>query len=338
MSKNRDVARPWKEAVESVSREAELSADLKEASLRLAAFESFGTIKPAVIRPYHAVAGEAIALACLSDVHCGERVDPEDVPGARNIYNPEICRKRVEQFFQRALFLTQVNRHMAKIPEMCLALLGDLMTGYLHDDQRESNFLAPNEEVISLIEMISGGLEYLLSKGDFTRIRIPCTLGNHGRTTEKMRVKTSKENSWEYLLYRMLAREWAKEPRVEFYIAQGHHLYLQLFDNYLIRFHHGDGIQYNGGVGGIHIPLNKAIAQWNTIQTADLDVLGHWHQLMDTGKAIVNGSVIGYGAYSLLVKAGYEPPRQAFAVIDRNRGKTVFAHIFTDYNPLGDKK
>lgn len=337
MSKRPVVAQSWRAAVDTVHREDALSEDLKNANERLAAFESIKTIKPTVIHPYKAVAGEAVALACLSDVHCGECVDPEDVPGARNSYNPEICRKRVEQFFQRALFLVEVNRHMAKIPEMCLALLGDLMTGYLHDDQKESNYLSPNQEVLSLIEMICGGLEYLLSKGDFARIKIPCVMGNHGRTTERTRAKTLKENSWEYLLYRMLAREWSKEQRVEFYIAESHHLYLQLFDNYLVRFHHGDGIQYNGGVGGVHIPLNKAIAQWNTVQTADLDVLGHWHQLMDTGRAIVNGSVVGYGAYSLLVKAGYEPPRQAFAVIDRNRGKTVFAHIFTDYNPGGTK-
>lgn len=200
----------------------------------------------------------------------------------------------------------------------------------------ESNYLSPNQEVLEIIEMVCGGIEYLLSKGDFKKIRVPCTLGNHGRSTEKMRVKTAFKNSWEYLLYRMLAREWKDEKRVEFYIAEGHHLYLPLF-NYLVRFHHGDGIQYHGGVGGLHIPLNKAIAQWNTIQTADLDVLGHWHQCMDTGKAIVNGSVIGYGAYSLIVKAGYEPPRQAYAIIDRKRGKTLFAHIFTDYVPGAQK-
>lgn len=332
MPKNTNVSNPWAAALQGLEREETLSAELKETQARLDAFESIGTINPTVIPNHNITAGEAIALACLSDVHCGERVDPGDVAGAKNIYNPKICKKRLEQFFHRALYLTEVQRHMASIPEICLALLGDLITGYIHDDLRESNYLSPNQETLQMIEHVSGGIEYLLSKGNFTKITIPCTMGNHGRSTEKMRIQTSTKNSWEYLLYRVLAREWKKEPRVEFHIAEGYHLYLRLF-NHLVRFHHGDAVQYNGGSGGITIPLNKALAAWNTIQTADLDVIGHWHQCMDTGKVIVNGSVIGYGAYSLHVKAPYEPPRQAYALIDRKRGKTLFAHIFTDYMP-----
>ena len=42
-----------------------------------------------------------------------------------------------------------------------------------------------------------------------------------------------------------------------------------------------------GGVGGITIPLNKAISAWNNQRMADYDILGHYHNLQFTprGKA-----------------------------------------------------
>jgi hypothetical protein len=68
---------------------------------------------------------------------------------------------------------------------------------------------------------------------------------------------------------------------------------LQIYD-VTVRFHHGHSIRYAGGVGGIYIPTNKAIAQWNKGRHADLDVFGHFHQLRDGGNFICNGSLIGY--------------------------------------------
>ena len=100
----------------------------------------------------------------------------------------------------------------------------------------------------------------------------------------------------------------------------------------MLRFHHGHGMKYGGGVGGIYIPINKAIAQWNKALRADLDVFGHWHQFRDGGNFICNGSIIGYNAYALRIKADYEEPKQAFFLMDKNRGKTIVAPIFVDRN------
>jgi hypothetical protein len=145
-----------------------------------------------------------------------------------------------------------------------------------------------------------------------------------------MRAKTMTDNSYEILLYRHLARRWAKEKRLEWHIATGYQVMVKLWD-YTIRFHHGDAVNYGGGVGGLTIPLRKAISGWNTVQHADLDVCGHFHQLTDGGDFIVNGSLIGYNAYALRVKARYEHPQQAWFLVDSKRGKSVTARMFTDY-------
>ena len=96
-----------------------------------------------------------------------------------------------------------------------------------------------------------------------------------------------------------------------------------------VRFHHGDGLRYQGGVGGITIPVNKAIAQWDKVEAVDFDIFGHWHtHLVGYPKWISCGSLMGYSEYSLSIKAEYQAPTQTFIVIDRRYGMTLAAPIF----------
>ncbi len=97
-----------------------------------------------------------------------------------------------------------------------------------------------------------------------------------------------------------------------------------------IRIHHGHKVRYMGGSGGLTIPLNKAIQAWNRARQAHLDIVFHWHQLLNTGKAIVNGSLIGYSGFCIDIKAEYEPPRQKFFLFTDRGEVTGEEIIFLD--------
>jgi hypothetical protein len=97
--------------------------------------------------------------------------------------------------------------------------------------------------------------------------------------------------------------------------------------NYSCRFHHGHALKYSGGIGGLFIPAFKAISQWNKSKHADWDFFGHFHQMKDGGNFISNGSLIGFNAYAVKIKADYEAPKQAFAIIDEERGLDVVRKI-----------
>lgn len=323
---------PWSAAGRRL--DAEQALNIAEA--KLAIYESLDQVRYSGIPKYTGKQGNAVAVALLSDVHCEERVDPEDVPGTHNVYSPEICKARLDQYFQKVVLLTQAQRHLVKIDTLCLGMLGDIITGYLHDDQRESNWLSPLEATMFAEELIGSGLEYLLKYGNFSQIILPCTPGNHGRTTPKPRAKTSAETNLEWMMYHHIAKRWRHESRLKWHIAAGVHQYLNL-NGTTVRFHHGDAINYGGGVGGLAIPLHKAIAQWNQVHRADLDCFGHWHQLRDYGHAISNGSVIGYNAYALRCKCPFERPKQAFFLVDQHHGKSLVADIWTDFTPEKSK-
>jgi hypothetical protein len=138
----------------------------------------------------------------------------------------------------------------------------------------------------------------------------------NSRITVKQRVATDHGNSLEWLMYLNLAEHYKGNDRVEFVVNEGYHTYLDIYD-FTIRFHHGQALRYQGGVGGIYIPVNKAINQWNKSKRADLDCFGHFHQMKNAGTFISNGSLIGWNSFAIRIKADFEKPKQAFFLVDK---------------------
>lgn len=269
---------------------------------------------------------EATAFIVASDWHIEEEVRPETINNL-NHFNLEIADQRIKKFYQNSLSLLKNAQQGVNIKEVVLCLLGDFFTGTSHPEFAETNQLLPGDAAWQAQKYLASGIKFYLENTD-CRFTIICHAGNHSRMTPKIHIATETGNSLETYLYRNLAQYFEKEPRVKFIVADGYITYLDVYGQ-IIRIHHGHNVKFQGGTGGIEVPLKKAIAQWNKGRTAVVDVLGHWHQLRGGpgDSHIVNGSLIGYNAFALSIKADYEPPRQAFFLFDRDRGKTLVAPI-----------
>ncbi len=283
------------------------------------------------IPKYTTPGGKGVFVGVASDWHVEEDVSPKSIPGYSNKYNPDIAKQRAEKFFQSYVFMLDSWRHVGACDTAVLAILGDIITGYIHDELKESNHMSPSQAVLLGQELLGAGIEYILSHGKVKKLVLPCCYGNHGRTTLKSQIQTGAENSFEWLLYHTMKREWKAETRLEWHIADSYHNPVEFFGT-RVRFHHGDSINYGGGVGGISVPVRKKIQAWNqnNANPAHIDVFGHFHQLMDGGNFICNGSLIGYNAYALSIGAAYERPRQACFWIDSQRGKTMFGELYCE--------
>ena len=153
---------------------------------------------------------------------------------------------------------------------------------------------------------------------------IPLVSGN---TVKERRVSTEAGNSLEWLMYTSIAKYFKHNPRVMVMVNKGYLSYLEVYDR-TIRFSHGHNVRYAGGVGGIYIPLNKAINQYNKIRHVYLDVLGHFHTLRDGGNFIENGC---FPAGSVVTcKDCYKPIEQV------NTGDLVLSHDGT-WNKVTNK-
>jgi predicted phosphodiesterase len=272
--------------------------------------------------------GAATVIVALSDWHVEERVDPATVNGL-NDYDLDVADRRIAELAERFAVLLEHQRQLVKVPRVVVWLGGDFLSGHIHPDTAELAQLPPLSAIRWAGERIRGFIDMV---ADMTpEVIVATNSGNHGRSTEKLRVGTELDHSFEQHMYLTMAGQEAKK-NVRWQVGEGYLNVVDL-DGFRVRFHHGHAVSYGGGVGGITIPTNKAIAAWDRIDRADLTVFGHWHQFswLRAGRYVSNGSLIGHSAYATKIKASYEPPCQAFVVVDHERREVTDAKpIFTD--------
>lgn len=330
LDKDRSIHRLKETVARLAARERELMQHLELAEKRQSFLNAIDCEprRDLINRKLTKTKGQSTAVLVLTDWHIGETVEPEKVNGL-NEFNLKVAKRRVERCFQKALERLELARQEAKIDTLIVAILGDLISGAIHEELLESDECSPIESSIIAKDLIASGLDFLLRESG-CRLIVPCVYGNHGRTTHKMRVSTAAENSYEYMVYCDLASRFRQEKNIDFLISKGLHCYLTAHGQRL-RFTHGHAIKYGGGVGGITIPVNKAIHAWDRSHLADVTFFGHWHQYEDHERWTACPSLVGYDAYSLFVKAEYQEPGQLFSVINGKYGKVEAKKIF-----LGD--
>jgi len=274
---------------------------------------------------------ESAMVIAWSDWHWEERVLPSQVSN-KNEYNLDIAMQRFHNLLQGSLSWFKIHSRDTIIKTIVLALLGDFITGSIHDDLAEGNQLPPAKAAHAVLSVIISGIKFMLENTPKdVEFVIPCHSGNHGRMTKEQRIATEAGNSLEYFLYLMLQDYFTGEKRIKFIVQDGYHSYVRFFEGaYEIRFHHGHQMNYGGGVGGLTIPVNKSIAQWNRANpNVNLDVFGHFHTRFDGNSFISNGSLIGYNAYAVSIKASYEAPSQTCFLVNREyAAKTAVMPIF----------
>jgi len=273
---------------------------------------------------------EAAHVVLCSDWHVEENVYSERVAG-RNEYNTEIARARIRKLFEGYAWHTSFARERYKVRDAVVWLGGDLLTGYIHEELEEDNSLSPIETLVFLQKEIVQQIDLMLLDSQLEKIWVPCSHGNHGRTTKKIRRKTGAKNSFEWLLYTQLQERYKKEPRIQFIVDQSAHQYLEVFGT-RVHFHHGDEVKFGGGIGGLAVPLLKRVHKWDQVRKCDLHCIGHFHTHNLFGRAITNGSLIGYSEYSMAIGADYERPQQAQFLIDSQRGVREWPAIWVGDN------
>jgi len=252
---------------------------------------------------------------CLwSDWHVDEPVPPEQ--GHGNEYSPKIADKRFERLLSQTVDLVSATQKTHKVTELVVWCGGDFFSGMIHPDLVEIVQDSPAQSSLRVYDMLKAGLTYLADQTKL-KVLVPCSWGNHGRLTEKPRVATAGAHNLEQIVFQSLARDL--DNRFQFDVSNTAYKYLEL-GNFVIRFNHGDrGLRYQGGVGGLSIPLHKWKSRLDENRIAHLNVIGHWHQARNFGHSLCNGSMIGTSEYS--ASYGHEPPTQLVAFIDRNRDR-----------------
>lgn len=273
--------------------------------------------------------GEAVPVIVWSDWHSEEKIESRTT-GGKNKYTLAIADARATRVAQSTLKLMADDAKQVTINEVAVFLLGDFITGNIHDENVEMAQLLPVEACLFAQGLIESNIDFLLANTTYD-YNFYCKVGNHSRITKKVHVSTELGNSLELAMYVSMMKRYKDCPRVKFHIEPSYFSIVDIVGT-RVRFHHGHAVSYGGGIGGLHIPLRKKIKSWNETSRADFDIMGHYHGFLEnsTLKYMVNGSLIGYSPYAERLGAVLETPIQGYCLIHKKYGVTRLTPVFAE--------
>ena len=269
-----------------------------------------------------------------SDWHWGEVVDPNQINSV-NKYNIAIAQDRAKVMIEKTVDLLRNHVAHTDYPGIVFVLGGDMVSGDIHEELMATNEKEIMPTVIDLFGVLTWCIATLAD--EFGNVFVPCVSGNHGRNTQKIRAKGRNFTSFDWLLYQFLAKRFESDKRVQFHIPDGSDAYYSIYGHkYLLT--HGDQFRGGDGVIGALGPIIRGDHRKRS-RNAQIDMeydtmlLGHWHQLIQLERLIVNGSLKGYDEYAYANNFGYEPPRQALWLTHPEHGITFSIPIYVDSRP-----
>lgn len=273
----------------------------------------------------------ATALLLLSDLHLDEVVNPAEINGL-NAYNREIAEQRLHTVIEGTVEMC--DRYVAgvELDGIVCAILGDLLTGDIHEELARTNEAPVMDSVTHWVPLLASALTRLADA--FGQVHVPCVDGNHDRFYRKTPAKQRATSSVAWVFYNWLAASVAGDKRITFSITPAPEQVVGIYDSRFL-LSHGDGFRSAGGIGGIYPSLLKWLhrkhRQFEAVgQPWDVALFGHWHQYITGPDWIGNGSLKSYDEYAARNGFGYEPARQALAIVTPERGITQQMPVYAD--------
>lgn len=260
---------------------------------------------------------EAIAVVLASDWHMEQLVDGRKL-AYDNHYNLDIAKARAEEFFQATVKLLKKEQAHQKIDTLVLALLGDFITGNIHLSSLPVLQLGVAEACFLVEETIISGIQFILDNTD-VKIICPTAVGNHSRITEKVWLSSEQDNSVETIIYYHIKQYFKNEKRFELIMPFGCDTFLDIYGMTFAFCHGHIGFKYQGGVGGLYVPIRRKILTKFSQRNIHTVCMGHFHTYIQDQLFMVNGSMIGWDDYANGMGLSYEIPKQTFFLIDRKR-------------------
>ena len=271
----------------------------------------------------------AIPSMLLTDIHYDEVVKPEQI-GGLNKYNRAIADQRIKRAFEGAITMSRDYLSGVEYEGFNLFLGGDLLSGIIHEELRETNEAVITESIVSVVEPLEAGITLLAEH--FGKVHVSSVVGNHGRNTRKPRAKNRATDSFDWLVSKMVEKGLKHDKRVTMQTAQSADLHVKVY-NHRYCLSHGDQFVGGSGVSGFLSPLMLGVHRKSKRDAAtghewDTLVMGHFHSSYFLKGLIVGGSLVGYSEYGYVSNLPYEEPQSAFWLTSRTRGIGISAPIF----------
>lgn len=280
-----------------------------------------------------------VPMTIWSDWHCGEVVSLSETNG-QNEFNTAIFERRVKRLVEKTIHLCK-QHGPGNYPGIVINLLGDMVSGALHAELLKTD----EEEVIPSALRVRDILAWALGvmADEFGKVYVPCTSGNHGRNTMKPQFKRTVFENFDWLIYQLLARTFAKDKRITFDIPDSNEVSYKVYGLRFLAMH-GDMLGVKGGDGiiGSLGPILRGEMKVGKQASAmgrhyDVLLLGHWHQHIMLRRIIVAGTLKGWDEFAAkALRAPPAPPSQPLWFVERSIGIVQSMEVYLEDNPALD--
>lgn len=258
----------------------------------------------------------------ISDIHAGEVVKKEEVMGL-NSYNWAIMEARLERVFKVTAELLKEHLAHTAYPGIVVVLGGDIVSGDIHDELKETNEKSVYDSIIPMATLLSGHIKGL--RKVFGKVRVIGVAGNHGRNTRRPRFKGYVENNADYLIYQLIAKFLEDDKNVTCEFPKSRDFNFTVAGR-KFRLTHGDQFQGGDGVVGCIGPITRGDAKKRVSATQtgqggyDTLMVAHFHSTINTPSIIVNGSLKGIDEFALGINVRFEEPSQTLFTVHPKYG------------------
>lgn len=258
--------------------------------------------------PSHVGAKSHVQALVLSDLHCGEVVAPEAVNGL-NEFNWDVLVERMAQI-EKSL-LSFLHARPWPIDELQIWLLGDNLSGNIHEELAETNEFPVAEQAWRVGILIAQFIERLVPH--YPRIVVNGVSGNHPRIGKPHSSKQVFDN-FDWLSYKLIDAHLTNYESVECSFPMSAFKVVEIAGLRGLLWH-GDGVR--SSMPGV--PWGGVMRRWNELSKQyaqagiylDFLAVGHFHQAnIVQSKIFMNGSVIGLNEYGLKNFGSGERPTQ----------------------------
>ena len=231
----------------------------------------------------------------LSDWHIGCVIDGDEIEGF-NDFSHKIAQRRVTSLVEKVLAWVTLHRAVYKVDEISIILVGDLISGDIHDELKVTNEFPVPVQIVNAAVLVSEAIAACAPH--FKSVKVEFLVpDNHSRLTKKPQFKQSGLNSYNYLVGWIAQQRVSKLRNVHFNLMTSikQVVHVQKM-RYLLL--HGNGIKGWSGFPyyGIDRQASReAIARMKKPVGTHFDkiVLGHFHAPLWHPKWVIGGSLSG---------------------------------------------
>ena len=267
-------------------------------------------------------------VALLSDLHVGEVVKPSQV-GGLDEYNLEVFDRRMNNWTNNLLYLTELKRAKRYVPKIEVFCLGDFVSGEIHDELIRTNEVHVFEQVLYAVKAVQKSLITLASQ--FDEVRVIGVSGNHGRNARKPYAKDKQTMSFDFLIYQILSMLLVNQKNIKFIIPETFFAFRNVLGTRFVALH-GDGIKSTLGLPYYGLARMRARMQDMLGVDTPFDhmLLGHYHHFAQQDVYTINPSFKGADEYSVSGFFGANRPKQTLLTVHPEHGIVSTEHIFLD--------